>query len=143
MNIEHIASQLANNLKDRQLERLSILYMLRNDLKECEERCTEPQNADYLLELAKESGRKLFKLIGRVNDSGHFQLMEWADEGYNFVSMVMTNEDIENYKNGMYKKRTYTLEELPEVIDRALSWHNSSKKRFRFSSTELQLQAVD
>ena len=105
------------------------------------EDCKQPQDKDWLLEQAIESGRSEFKLIGRVNDGG-LSLMEWCDDAWNFNGMCCSIESLKQYKDSEYLRSTYTLEELPEVIDNALSWFNSRKEDIPFSNDLLHILAV-
>lgn len=100
-----------------------------------------PQTKDFLFDQAITSGRTQFKLIGKVNDGG-LQLMEWCDEACNFDGMCSDIETIKTHKNGKYMKRTYSLEELPDVIDNALEWYNSQKSGKNFWDEDLHILAI-
>ena len=100
-----------------------------------------PQTKDWLLEQAIESGRTEFKLIGKVNDGG-LALMEWCDDAWNFNGMCSSIQSLTEHKDGIYLKSTYTLEELPKVIDNALEWFNSRKADMPFSNDKLHILAV-
>ena len=146
MNIEHSAFQALLILKDyekfsdEEARKIAIRY-LENSLEHCENSAN--QTKDLLLEFATESKRTKFKLIGRVNTSG-LELMEWCNDRQNFDGMCSSIEAIKQAKNGDYIKRTYSLEELPQVIDNALRWYNSVKKNHhKFNSTMLHILAVD
>lgn len=114
---------------------------IEHSLELADKDCKYPQKPDFLLEQARESGRTHFKLIGKVNDGG-LQLMEWCDEAWNFDGMCSDIEIIKTHKDGEYMKRTYTLEELPEVIDNALSWFNSMKSKKEFWDEHLHILAI-
>jgi hypothetical protein len=88
------------------------------------------------LELAKESKGTSFKIIAKVNSSG-MQLQEWCDEAYNFSPMCSNIKDDSEYKNGIYLKRTYTLEELPNALKNANTWHNNVKKNLGYNLEDL------
>jgi len=68
--------------------------------------------------------------------------MEWCDEAFNFDGMCSDIEIIKTHKDGEYMKRTYTIDELPEVIDRALSWFNSMRAREDFWDEYLHILAI-
>ena len=146
MNIEHSAFQVLLFLKDfdkfddKEARKIATRY-LEDSLEYCKNSAN--QTKDLLLDFATESKRTKFKLIGRVNTSG-LELMEWCDDRQNFDGMCSSIEDIKQVKNGDYIKRTYSLEELPQVIENALRWHNSVKKNnHKFNSTMLHILAVD
>jgi hypothetical protein len=145
MNIEYTAYQALMRLKDNSIDDKRARQMAINQLEyslEHAKLCAN-QTKDLLLKFATESKRKKFKLIGRVNTSG-IELMEWCDDAYNFDGMCSSHHDIKQAKNGEYVKRTYTLEELPTVIDNALSWYNSVKKNHHtFNATMLHILAID
>lgn len=127
------------DLDDKQARERALRY-LEDSLKHSQ---NAKQTKDWLLKVATESGRTKFKLIGRVNTSG-LELMEWCDDAWNFDGMCSKAEDIRMCKDGDYIKRTYSLEELPEVIDNALSWHNSVRSEHHvFNTTNLHILAVD
>lgn len=146
MNIEHSAFQVLLFLKDfdkfddKEARKIATRY-LEDSLEYCKNSAN--QTTDLLLNFATESKRTKFKLIGRVNTSG-LELMEWCDDIQNFDGMCSSIEDIKQVKNGNYIKRTYSLEELPQVIENALRWHNSVKKNnHKFNSTMLHILAID
>jgi hypothetical protein len=146
MNIEHSAFQALLFLKDfdkfddKEARKIATRY-LEDSLEYCKN--SGNQTKDLLLEFATKSKRTKFKLIGRVNTSG-LELMEWCDDIQNFDGMCSSIEDIKQAKNGDYIKRTYSLEELPQVIENALRWYNSVKKNHhKFNSTMLHILAVD
>ena len=146
MNIEHSAFQVLLFLKDfdkfddKEARKIATRY-LEDSLEYCKNSAN--QTKDLLLDFATESKRTKFKLIGRVNTSG-LELMEWCDDRQNFDGMCSSIEDIKQVKNGNYIKRTYSLEELPQVIENALRWHNSVKKNnHKFNSTMLHILAID
>ena len=143
MNIETQARYLLNRLEnplfdDKQCREMAI-NMLQDVIKNAKRSCN--QTKDFMLQMAKESGYTEFRLIGRVNDTG-LELMEWCEDAYNFGGMCPNKNDNKTYKDGNYHKRTYTLKELPEVIDNALEWHNSVKKQNKFRHTNLHIQAI-
>jgi hypothetical protein len=145
MNIENSAFQALRMLQDNSLDdkraREMAIRNLEYSLEYCKNSCN--QTKDLLMEFATESKRTKFKLIGRVNTSG-LELMEWCNDIYNFDGMCSSIEGIKSAKNGRYVKRTYSLEELPDAIDNALSWYNSVKKnQHTFNSTMLHILAVD
>lgn len=132
--------QLRNNdISDERARRMSLIY-----LEQClEYSVSQHQTKEFLMKTAKESGRKKFKLIARVNTSG-IELMEWCDEANNFDFMCSSFKNINSTKDGAYKKRTYTLLELEVIIDNALYWYNGVKKTIHvFNTTELHILAVD
>lgn len=146
MNIDHSAFQALLILKDKErfddeeARKIAIRY-IEDSLEYCKNSAN--QKKDWLLEMATESKRTKFKLIARVNTGG-LELMEWCDDIYNFDGMCSSIEAIKSAKSGRYMKRTYSLEELPDVIDNALSWYNSAKKNHHsFNSTMLHILAVD
>jgi hypothetical protein len=145
MNIEHSAFQILSYLKDdrfddKEVRKIATRY-LEDSLQHSKNSAN--QTKELLLDFAKESKRKKFKLIGRVNTSG-LELMEWCNDAYNFDGMCSSHHNIKQAKDGEYIKRTYTLEELPSVIDNALSWYNSVKKNHHtFNSTMLHILAID
>ncbi len=145
MNIEYTAFQVLrflqdNSMDDKRARERAISY-LEDSLEFCKNNCN--QTKDLLMEFATESKRTKFKLIGRVNTSG-LELMEWCNDRHNFDGMCSSIEAIKSAKNGDYIKRTYSLEELPDAIDNALSWYNSVKKNHHsFNSTMLHILAVD
>lgn len=141
-SLKHTAFQILRMLQKNTFdtkERMS--SYIEYSLELVSEDCKRPQKADFLLEQARTSGRTHFKLIGKVN-SGGLQLMEWCDEAWNFDGMCSDIEIIKTHKDGEYMKRTYTLEELPEVIDNALSWFNSMKSREEFWDENLHILAI-
>lgn len=146
MNIDNSAFQALLVLRDKErfddeeARKIAIRY-IEDSLEYCKNSAN--QKKDWLLEMATESKRTKFKLIARVNTGG-LELMEWCDDIYNFDSMCSSIEAIKSTKDGRYVKRTYSLEELPDVIDNALSWYNSVKKNHHnFNSTMLHILAVD
>jgi hypothetical protein len=144
MDINHSAFQALRKLQDNSLDDKRAREMAMRDLEYCLEYCkNRNQTKDWLLEMATESKRTKFKLIARVNTSG-LELMEWCDDIQNFDGMCSSIENIKMCKDGRYMKRTYTLEELPDVIDNALSWYNHVKQHHHaFNSTMLHILAVD
>lgn len=100
-----------------------------------------PQSKDWLLEQAIKSGRSEFKLIGKVNDGG-LSLMEWCEDAQNFNGMCSDIESLTTYKDGDYLRNSYSLEELPDVIDNALEWFNSRKEDIPFSNDLLHIMAI-
>lgn len=141
-SLKDTAFQILSMVKDNYFpnkERLS--EYIENSLNRVNEYSKHPQRPDFLLEQARTSGRTHFKLIGKVNDRG-LQLMEWCDEAFNFDGMCSDIEIIKTHKNGRYMKRTYTLEELPAVIDNALEWFNSTKKSHEFWDENLHILAI-
>ena len=146
MDIEYAAFQALIALRnydvtDADESRNIALRYLESSLKYCNESAT--QTKDMLLDFARDSGMTKFKLIGRVNTSG-MELMEWCDDAYNFDWMCSSVDDLKRCKNGDYIRRTYSLCELPDVIDNALLWYNSNKRNNHyFNSTMLHILAVD
>lgn len=144
MNIDHSAFQALQILKndrftDDEARKRAIMY-LEDSMEHCQK---GNQTKDWLLEQAKDSKRTKFRLIARVNTSG-LELMEWCDDIYNFDGMCSSIEAIKSAKDGRYMRRTYSLEELPDVIDNALSWYNHVKQTHHsFNSTALHIIAVD
>ena len=126
-------------MSDKEARKYALSY-LEDALKNSQ---NAKQTKDWLLEMATESERTKFKLIGRVNTSG-LELMEWCDDARNFDGMCYKAEAMRTHKDGEYLKRTYSLQELPEVIDNALSWYNSVRSTHHvFNSTALHILAVD
>lgn len=142
MNIEHAAYQALLALQDvKTIEDKNIRYAL-SQLEYSLEYCNQSKNQtkELLLEFANSSSFNKFKLIGRVNTSGT-ELMEWCEDAYNFSNMCSNLNDLKTYKDGEYIRRTYTLEELPDVIDNALSWYNRNKHYF--NSTPLHILGIE
>lgn len=143
MNIEYTAYQILLTLRGEfgEIDKIylnNFKYSLENSLEEA----ARPQDKEFLMMQATTSGRNLFKLIGRVNSSG-LELMEWCEDAQNFDGMCSSKKDIAEAKQGDYIRRTYSLKELPDVIDNALRWHNSVKADNPFRGTNLHILAVD
>jgi hypothetical protein len=144
MDIENLIFQAYQKLKDTNIDDNKARKMALSDIEYALNYCqNQKQTKDWLLELAKESKQTKFKLIARVNTSG-LELMQWCDKAYNFTGMCDNIEDIKSYKYGEYLITTYSLEELPIVIDNALSWYNSVKnKHHKFNNTILHILSID
>lgn len=144
MDIENLIFQAYQKLKDSNIEDNRARQMALSDLEYAFNYCqNQSQTKDWLLELAKKSKQNKFKLIARVNTSG-LELMQWCDKAYNFTGMCDDISVVKVYKNGNYSITTYSLEELPNVIDNALSWYNSVKnKHHKFNSTILHILSID
>lgn len=143
MEVEYIARQILRELEGMNLHPTERLAQLRDSLKQCKKESTDPQTANHLLETAKSSGYTLFRLIGRANYSGNpWGLMEWCDKMDTFTIMCPNKVSVNMEENYGYNKRTYTLEELPNVIRKALEWHNDKREKLTFSPIELHIQAV-
>lgn len=144
MNIDNAAFRAMRVLQDDNLDDKRAREMALNYLDSAHEYSrVQLQDNTLLMEFAKTSGRSKFKLIGRVNTSG-LELMEWCDDAQNFDGMCSSFNDIKSAKDGVYVKRTYSLEELPSAIDNALNWYNSVKRdHHSFNNTMLHILAVD
>lgn len=141
MGIHNSAFQILRMIQDGKLEDDRLLRYIKTTLEYDLENAARPQGKDLMLRWATESGRSEFKLIGKVNDGG-LSLMEWCDDAQNFDGMCSSIESLTSHKDGEYLRRTYSLEELPEVIDNALSWFNSVKSRSPFRDDQLHILAV-
>jgi len=103
---------------------LSIEYSLPTD----DEYCFYSMK-DLLLNQAKESGKSSFKLLATMNS--RISIFQWCDDEQNFVGMCPDNI----YDESKYKNVSYTLEQLPDVIDNAEKYLKSLKENPHFSGS--------
>jgi len=94
-----------------------------------ESKVLNPQTS-LLLAQAKESGSNSFKIIAKVSDSG-LSIMQWCDDAFNFDGMCVKSTKEE------YKKNIYSLEELPEVLERASLWLTSVNTKIRMKNEDM------
>lgn len=71
---------------------------------------------ELLLKWAQESWKNKFLLIASTNNRN--SIFKWHDEEYNFVGML-------HYDN---RECTYSIDELPDMIDNAESWLHGSRE---------------
>lgn len=98
----------------------------------------------FFINQAKESGRKLFRIIARTNSS-KIGLGQWCNEARNFTMLIDNHEDVKTYKDGEYLKRTYTLDELPEALDNAWRWYKGvhSREVGNYNTMDIHVMAID
>lgn len=92
------------------------------------------ENYDYkfystkkvLLDCAKESGAKKFKLLATMNSN--ISIFQWCDKENNFLGMCPPKE-AEKFKV------IYTINQLPDVIDNAEKWLKFIKEDIRMSGS--------
>ena len=71
---------------------------------------------NLLIRIAEESGYKKFRLLSNINEGNN--IFMWCDEEYNFIGMCPHKIDVEAQTFVV----EYTIDELPDVIDKAESW---------------------
>ena len=114
-------------------------------LNDCKESASlHETNLEGLIQLAKDSEKSEFKIIARMNDDGpgYHVFGEWADDAHNFAFMCTNEKDDAEHKDGIYLKRTYSLEELPQALMNAQSWQNGVKKHKSFWTESIHIVAI-
>lgn len=143
LDIGHVAYQVLLSLKEKEFNeyhKANAIYLLETAIRNCQ----QSQTSEGLLDAAIKSGRERFKLIGRANvNCGIYELMEWCDNAFNFDGMCSSIQDIKDAKDGRYIKRTYSIDELPSVIENALKWYNYSRQERKVNPILLHILAVD
>lgn len=71
---------------------------------------------DLLLRIAKDSNYNKFRLLSNINEGNN--IFMWCNEEYNFIGMCPDKVYVEREAFVV----DYTLEELPDVLDKAESW---------------------
>lgn len=83
---------------------------------------------DHILDCAKKSTSKKFRLLASMNDP--IIIFNWCNEEHNFIGMNHIAGD------KIYKIE-YTLDELPEVIDNAEKWLKSTNENSHVSGRRI------
>ncbi|MCK9574749.1 MAG: hypothetical protein WC979_03165 [Candidatus Pacearchaeota archaeon] len=91
---------------------------------------------DLLLDMAKESGKNRFRLLAGMNETQW--IFNWCDAEYNYIGMCTS--DMDKFKID------YSLDELPDIIDNALSWLERAKAinngTYALTLTNLYIMAI-